>query len=512
MSFTSPPTASAASLYDVVKANVSGATSRVETGSNNALFVQFRNINYETRRNKTEPMTQILKGVSGYARPGAILCIMGPSGAGKTTLLNIIARKIEAKGDILINNEVVSNHMFKRLAAYVPQEDILMGSMSAREVMTFTADLLLPQDLSRAEKNQRVQSILNSLGLQTCADTPIGYVGISATHSGFKRGISGGERKRVSIGLELITNPKIIILDEPTSGLDSFSAKVVVSGLKTLAQQGRTVITTIHQPSVEIFVQFDDLLILAEGESIYFGDSQKSMDYFARVGYPCPPYHNPATHFLKILYTRTSTASLSTSLLGPQGHHVAQTDDDIENDLANVDKTQALHLIGEWKKAPESVGIDRDIPCSESLNTSTEQLTAPWWKQILWVFLRSMRNNLREPLMVKMRFGQSIFIAVVAGLIYLNRGHDQVDLHDRAAAMFFLILTQIFGAMNGPMFLFPAERAIFMREHSSGLYTTFNYYLGRCASDFPNLFIAPLVFAAISYVSKLDNERPRSLS
>eukprot|EP00002_Diphylleia_rotans_P016817 TRINITY_DN3264_c0_g2_i7.p1 TRINITY_DN3264_c0_g2~~TRINITY_DN3264_c0_g2_i7.p1 ORF type:complete len:669 (+),score=124.78 TRINITY_DN3264_c0_g2_i7:53-2059(+) len=492
------------SVYDTVKSQQRQPVQRIEIPSKSALFVQFRHIHYETRRNQDEPMSQIINDVSGYARPGAILCILGPSGAGKTTLLNIVARKIKSRGQVLINDEFVPDSVFKHIAAYVPQEDILMGSLSARELLTFTADLLLPQHLSAQEKQAKVQGILKSLGLLNCADTPIGYVGTSATHSGFKRGISGGERKRVSIGLELITNPQIIILDEPTSGLDSFSAKVVVSGLKSLAKQGRTVITTIHQPSIEIFVKFDDLLILAEGQTIYFGDARKSLDYFARAGYACPPHRNPASYFLKILYTRAARNSSSVQSIEQSAH--ARLSIEGDGDLAHVDKSQALHLIQEWKDAPESRDCDKSFQSKESLTQHQETFTAPAWKQILWVFLRSLKNNLREPLMVRMRLGQSIFIALVAGLIYFDRDNDQVALRDRSGAIFFLLIGQMIGGMNGPMFLFPAERAIFLRENASGLYSSFNYFLGRCMSDLPISIFAPLVFSAIVHPMVNFNE------
>lgn len=168
---------------------------------------------------------------------------MGPSGAGKSSFLDILARKPKrgtVTGSVLINNAIPARRQFKKLAGYVDQEDVLMGTLTVRETLMYSALLRLPRDMPLKVKQRRVEETLSELGIQHIADMPIGVPG--------RRGISGGEKRRVSIGKELVTSPSILFLDEPTSGLDSYNAYVVMECLKKLARvHKRTVVVTIHQ-------------------------------------------------------------------------------------------------------------------------------------------------------------------------------------------------------------------------------------------------------------------------
>ena len=177
------------------------------------------------------------------------------------------------------------------------QDDKLFEMMTPRELLSFSASLRLPRETTKEEKKKAVDSVIERLGLPACADTRVG--------GALARGLSGGERKRTSIGYELITNPSLLFLDEPTSGLDSFSALSLLECLKDLAKDGHTIICTIHQPSSEIFDMFDKLILLAKGKCVYAGKSNASIEHFSNLGYPCPTYSNPSDHFMKILQTRT---------------------------------------------------------------------------------------------------------------------------------------------------------------------------------------------------------------
>ena len=188
---------------------------------------------------------RILHGCEGVIRPGDLCAIMGPSGAGKSSLMNILAgrvssnSKITVKGRITANGEVVKPRQFRRRIAYVMQDDALFATQTPREAFRFSATLRLPSDVPKSTIEQLVDNMVVALGLDNCADTMCG--------GGLIKGISGGERKRTAIGIELISNPSILFLDEPTSGLDSFAAFQVIKILKRLSASGRTVITTIHQ-------------------------------------------------------------------------------------------------------------------------------------------------------------------------------------------------------------------------------------------------------------------------
>jgi len=154
----------------------------------------------------------------------------------------------------------------------------------------FAAWLKLPNSINKAD---RVNQILEDLKLVKAAETKIG--------GPLVKGVSGGERKRTSIGVELITDPNLIFLDEPTTGLDSFTATSVVEVLKTMAEQGWTVISTIHQPNSDIFNMFDKLMLMAQGKVIYFNKADKSEEYFDWIGYKVPEFSNPADYYMAMM-------------------------------------------------------------------------------------------------------------------------------------------------------------------------------------------------------------------
>lgn len=154
--------------------------------------------------------------------------------------------------------------------SYVKQEDVLLGTLSVKETISYSAHLRLPECLSKEEVNTIVEETISEMGLQDCTNRLVGNWHL--------RGISGGEKKRVSIALEILTRPSLLFLDEPTTGLDSASAFFVIQTLKNIACDGRTVISSIHQPSSEVFAMFDDLFLLSGGETVYFGEAKMALE------------------------------------------------------------------------------------------------------------------------------------------------------------------------------------------------------------------------------------------
>ncbi|KAJ2956478.1 hypothetical protein NQZ79_g7657 [Umbelopsis isabellina] len=245
---------------------------------------------------------QILRSISGYLEPGKLLAIMGPSGAGKSSLLDILARKPKRgviSGRILINGEVPTRKQFKRISSYVDQEDTLIGTLTVRETLMYSALLRLPRTIPLAIKQKRVEETIRELGLTHVADSYIGVAG--------KRSLSGGEKRRVSIGKELVTSPSILFLDEPTSGLDAYNASVVMECLLRLARNSkRTIITTIHQPRSNIFKMFDSFMLLANGHTVYFGPAKAASQYFVNIGYPVPKDYNIADYLIDVTMNKPS--------------------------------------------------------------------------------------------------------------------------------------------------------------------------------------------------------------
>jgi len=237
---------------------------------------------------------KILHKVSGHAVPGEFLAIMGPTGSGKTTLLNVLAERLthNVSGKILVNGLPPTKN-FKRQCALVQQEDILFPNLTVEQTLNFTASLRLPDEMGPAQKRERVNNIIDMLNLGKAKKTIIG--------GPYRRGISGGEKKRVNIGNQLLTDPTLIFLDEPTSGLDTSSAINLLQILKGMASFGYCIVASIHQPSSQMFELFDKLLFLVEGRNIYFGKANEAIDYFSRIGLKCERFYNPADFMMGLI-------------------------------------------------------------------------------------------------------------------------------------------------------------------------------------------------------------------
>lgn len=265
---------------------------------------------------QTETKT-ILSGCTGSAKSGEIMAVMGSSGAGKSTFMNALThRNVETltiKGSINVAGAALKDDISK-ISAYIQQDDHFVGALSVREHLDFHADLRLSKESAQTRK-ETVDRILKIIGLDEIQNTIIGVPGLNKT-------ISGGEMKRLSIAAEILTDPPIIFADEPTSGLDSHLALTVVKALKALAANGTTVLCTIHQPSSEIFNEFDSLLLLTMGRTAFCGPPANASSFFAEVGAPVPANFNPADHFIreiskfKDLETGTSDRDANATRIG----------------------------------------------------------------------------------------------------------------------------------------------------------------------------------------------------
>ncbi|KAF1742902.1 hypothetical protein MXB_568 [Myxobolus squamalis] len=246
------------------------------------------------RGEKIERKRQILFDVSGEAYSNSMLAIMGESGSGKTTLLNILAgtysNKIKVNGSILLNGRNIN---ITSVSAYVEQMDLFIPTLTVREHLQFYAKLLLGSRFSNKQIESKVNDLISDFGLEKCKNSQIGSV--------VRPGISGGECRRLSIASQVISKPKIIFLDEPTCGLDSFTAETVVNILKKLSMNNCAIISTIHQPSSQLFNSFDRLILLAEGKIVYSGPRDQAIGLFQKAGFECPINYNPSDFFIEVL-------------------------------------------------------------------------------------------------------------------------------------------------------------------------------------------------------------------
>ncbi|GKV48435.1 hypothetical protein SLEP1_g55249 [Rubroshorea leprosula] len=266
----------------------------------------------------------LLRCVTGKMMPGRVTAVMGPSGAGKTTFLSALTGKATGctrTGSILINGKNESIHSFKKIVGFVPQDDIVHGNLTVEENLRFSARCRLSADMPKADKVLVLERVIESLGLQAIRDSLVGSVE--------KRGISGGQRKRVNVGLEMVMEPSLLILDEPTSGLDSASSSLLLRALRREALEGVNIVMVVHQPSYALFKMFDDLILLAKGGLIvYHGPVKKVEEYFSGIGIPVPDRVNPPDHYIDILEgieKPSSGAAFEESLwtnIVSQGHNI----------------------------------------------------------------------------------------------------------------------------------------------------------------------------------------------
>ncbi|PWA44303.1 ABC-2 type transporter family protein [Artemisia annua] len=373
------------------------------------------------------PTKRLLHGINGFAEPGRIMAIMGPSGSGKSTLLDALAGRL-AKNVVMTGN-VLLNGEEKKLTyggvAYVTQEDVLMGTLSVRETITYSAHLRLPNTMSKEEVRDTIEGTIIEMGLEDCADTLVGNWHL--------RGISGGEKKRLSIALEILVRPRLMFLDEPTSGLDSASAFFVAHALRGVARDGRTVISSIHQPSSEVFALFDDLFLLSGGETVYFGEAKDAIEFFAESGFPCPIKRNPADHFLRCINSDFDavTATLKGSL---RIHEERQETDPFMNLVTAEIKARLVEKYRWSKQAAKARSKMKQLSAirgSETMTSTASQ--AGWWKQLITLTKRSFVNMSRDMGYYWLRIVIYLVISVCVGTIFYDVGTSYTAILARGA-------------------------------------------------------------------------------
>ncbi|KAL3501851.1 hypothetical protein ACH5RR_036300 [Cinchona calisaya] len=463
---------------DVERNSDAGEDSPV-TGKVQPVTIKWTNITCSLSYKSSKSVRFLLKGVSGEARPGRLLAIMGPSGSGKTTLLNILAGQLMASprlhlsGLLEVNGQKISKKAYK--LAYIRQEDLFFSQLTVRETLSLAAEMQLEHIPSVEERDEYVNNLIFKLGLVSCANSRVGDAKV--------RGISGGEKKRLSLACELIASPSIIFADEPTTGLDAFQAEKVMETLRELALDGHTVICSIHQPRGSVYGKFDDIILLTEGVLVYAGPAkEKPLEYFSKFGYLCPDHVNPAEFLADLISVDySSSESVYTSQ-----KRIDALVDSFSKQISLI--VFATPLTGEGHKSSMSMRkktvVKRKVGC---------------WRQFCLLFKRAWMQASRDGPTNKVRARMSIASAVIFGSVFWRMGRSQTSIQDRMGLLQVAAINTAMAALTKTVGVFPKERAIVDRERVKGSYALGPYLLSKLLAEIPVGASFPLLFGAILY-------------
>eukprot|EP01134_Creolimax_fragrantissima_P008559 CFRG8559T1 len=429
----------------------------------------------------------ILKDLTGMISGGSLSAVMGSTGGGKSTLLDVLAGRKDAKavsGAILVDG-IPATKQFNYTCGYVQQDDTVMGTLTVTENLMFSARLRLSPKMPDSEKRSRVQSVIRELGLSKVADSLIG--------TRILRGVSGGERKRVCIGMELVKEPSVLFLDEPTTGLDSNTAENLLFTLKELTEKGQTIILSIHQPRYSIFKLFDSLFLLSAGEFVYAGPACNVTNYFAQLGHDCEPHNNPADFLLDV--TNAECLRMMNGIDADKDYvalaeHYKQSAECAEQGRHLT--IQRHNTLMSTLSSASSRGVQKDL--------GLEIHTVGFFTQVLLVGQRALRNSIRNPETSIMQVASLALFGLITGTVFFQFGDEGVDaLQNRVGAMFFILLSAVFSNMSA-IAIFIEEREIFINEKMNGYYRTEAYFLAKTTIDLVFMRVLPVaIFTTISY-------------
>ncbi|KAK4479596.1 hypothetical protein RD792_015114 [Penstemon davidsonii] len=450
------------------------------------LALSFDNVNYFVdmppamkEKGATEEKLQLLCEITGAFRPGVLTALMGVSGAGKTTLMDVlVGRKTRGyiEGDIRVSGFPKKQETFARISGYCEQNDIHSPQVTVHESLMYSAFLRLPKEVSDEDKMIFVDEVMHLVELDNLKEAIVGIPGVT--------GLSTEQRKRLTIAVELVANPSIIFMDEPTSGLDARAAAIVMRTVRNTVDTGRTVVCTIHQPGIDIFEAFDELLLMKRGgQVIYAGElgqnSQKIIDYFEAIpGVPkIKEQCNPAAWMLEV-----TSASTEVQLGIDFGEYYKSTT------LYQQNKALVKEL-----STPQRGAKDVHFP-SQYSQSSWGQFKYCLWKQ-QWTYWRNPDYNLS-------RFFFTFAAALMVGSIFWRIGGKRENSNDLMTIIGAMYASVLFVGINNCATIQPVvsiERTVFYREKAAGMYSALPYAMAQVIAEIPYVFVQTTYYTLIVY-------------
>ncbi|XP_078505810.1 ATP-binding cassette sub-family G member 8 [Lissotriton helveticus] len=409
---------------------------------------------------------------------GQMLAVIGSSGGGKTSLLDILTCKDEGgkikTGQISINGKLNTPQLVKKCVAHVRQDDRLLPNLTVRETLSFVAKLRLPRTFSEEQREKRVEDVIAELRLRQCANTRVGNV--------YLRGVSGGERRRVSIGVQLLWNPGILILDEPTSGLDSFTAHNLVTTLSRLARGNRLVVLSIHQPRSDIFQLFDLVLLLSSGTTIYSGAACDMVQYFTSIGYPCPRYSNPADFYVDLTSIDRRSRELEEECLEKTVSLSALFWEKVK------DSSDFLWKSGEGNNALTASSEPSPLVTSEkaiNIDKHSREEMPRGFQQFCILLRRQVSNDFRDLATLLIHGFEALLMSLLIGFLYYGQGGNKLSIQDTISLLFMKGSIPPFGVVLDVVAKCHSERAMLYHELEDGMYSVTPYFFAKVLGELP---------------------------
>lgn len=436
--------------------------------------IEFQDLTYTVPQGRKGSKV-ILRSVSGEFKSGQLNAILGPSGSGKSTLLNILAgyKCQGATGSILINGEQRNIKQFRKMSRYIMQEDLIQPMLTVEEAMLVAANLKLSKSLKKKDKLNAIKEILELLRLS----------GTSKTRT---NQLSGGERKRLSIALELLNNPPVLFLDEPTTGLDDLSCSQCIHLLKTIAEGGRTVICSVHTPSAKLFSIFDNVYIIASGQCVYQGYGPNVVPFLSNIGIECPKHYNPADFIIEICSTEYG--------------------DYQDRMVSLIDSEQTAYKKKLCEAEPHEVELDNNISLiredliPSELNIHIFEHESGWMSQFSILIMRMWIQMWRDRSYLLLRTVLYIIVGLVVGTLYIGMGQNGAKTIFNFGFYFTCLIFFMYIPMMPVLSNFPREIQLVKREHFNKWYRLSAYFCALTASTIPLQIVLGTFYIGLVYI------------
>ncbi|KAL0370339.1 UNVERIFIED_CONTAM: ABC transporter G family member 15 [Sesamum angustifolium] len=441
------------------------------------------------------PIKKLLNGLNGYAEPGRIMAIMGPSGSGKSTLLDSLAGRLSR--NVVMTGNILLNGKKRRLDYGVVVStsiNIFWNQIVSSDILNFSTKCSDPDNIVLRQANTVPLVALS-------VTSPDNNIDLHDKNFGWELAVKGhkwGEKKRLSIALEILVRPRILFLDEPTTGLDSAASFFVIQAIKNLARDGRTVISSIHQPSSEVFALFDDLFLLSGGETVFFGEAKMATKFFAEAGFPCPSRRNPSDHFLRCI--NSDFDAVTATLKGSQRLRETQITSDPLMNMATTDiKSVLVEKYKQSQYARKARQRTQEISTIQGLEIETiKGSSARWWKQLSTLTQRSFLNMSRDVGYYWSRIVIYTIVAICVGTLFYDVGTSYTAILARGACGGFVTGFMTFMSIGGfPSFI--EEMKVFTRERLNGYYGVSAFILANFLSSFPFLVAVTAITGTITF-------------